>query len=333
VSPFAVSGQGPGNVLVGLVTDTSPVGFSPPSHQTIEIARKTGGTAWLVVLETLRAHKSNLGDILSHQLIKVRGIVDPFEFWNNTSYYYGVEISPALAVSLGYGVIFPLGVAGMLVLLPAWRRMSLFYSYLFASMAVQMITIVLARFRLALVPVLILGAAFFLVELLSTLRRRQFSRAVALVTLVLALSLFQQLLAPVTPGRSHIRAQEYILAAQAYEQEKRYELALLELARLRENLGQATPQVFEGHLRIKWAADLLLHGNREAARRQVQLAQKVYTEAGDDTGTALYNSGIIYIMLGEPDKATEFFEEYLNRHPHGPKAHEIRDLLASLEKS
>jgi len=329
--PLAMSGQGIGNIMIGFVADMQPAGFSPLSERALEISREARGGVFATIIETIRAHKEDLGSLISHEFTKLRAIVDPFEVWNNTSYYYGRDISPALAPTLGYGVIFPLGLAGALVLLPAWRQMGLFYSYLLASGVVQMITFVLARFRLSFVPVLILGAAFLLVQIVSTIRRRQIARGVALVTIALLISLAQQIFAPIANRRSAVRTQEYILASKVYAQDKRFDLAVLEMSRLHEKLGQTTPQasMVEGHVRIGLAEELMRQGDRDAARQQVQLAEKLYAEASDATGQSLYNLGVIYFRLGERDIAKAFFDQYLNLHPEGSKADKIRELLSS----
>src|SRR6185295_11427146 len=102
-----------------------------------------------------------------------KALKDAFEIPNNVSFYYGQHISPILRWLPGYAVLFPLGLAGCLISLLSWRQRSLLFVYALACVTWLMIISPLSRYRLSLVPVLIVFAAGLLVRLIDVVRLKQ----------------------------------------------------------------------------------------------------------------------------------------------------------------
>jgi hypothetical protein len=335
--PLAVSVQssrGAAILALGFAADGPRVGFRllTKDDDLIAIAQRTGGQLLPTIEETLRSHGGHFWTLVERQWLRLGALVAPAEIPNNTNYAYGREISPVLKLTLGYGALFPLAVAGFLLL--ATRRPWLLWAYLFASMSVQLLTFTLARFRLSLVPVLILGAAFFLVQVIDAIRRRDVRRSVAYLALAATASLVQQSAALLPNPDASFRLTEYLWASRVYKSEGRFDRAVAEMALYRERArgkpgeekGIARAAAHEGDYQLVWAAALLKEKRNQEARRHIELAARVYAES--DHVAYPYNLGVMYAELGEPAKGSEFFRLFLERAPEGPRADEVRRLLA-----
>ena len=337
--PLATSVQGTDSILIGLAPDASPIGFQAPSERgaAVAIARRTEGRLLATIREALLRYREDPWRLARRQLRKLRALIDWFEIQNNTSYHYGRDISPLLRWTIGYGLIFPLAVAGFVLLLAERRRQGLLYAYLLAALAVQMITVVLARFRLSLLPPLILGAAYCVTRVLSAARERKAARAVAVLAVAVGASLLQQWVSSRTPPQRYLRLAEYHLAAQVYASHQRYAAAVGEMARFR-RIARGVPgrepearlaAATEGDLRTLWVQELLQLGRRAAARRQIERAEQAYAEV-PRLAYPFYNLGLIHSQLGDHRKARRFWSRFLELAPAGPKSEEVRRRLSQL---
>jgi hypothetical protein len=96
-----------------------------------------------------------------------------------------------LRALLRYGLIFPLGVAGLAFSIPAWRRHLLLYLYLGITIATLLISLPLARYRLPLATVLILYAGLAVIHLFDAGRARRWMLLAASVSCVVFAALMQ----------------------------------------------------------------------------------------------------------------------------------------------
>ena len=336
---FAVSTQGLGNVFLGLRADVDPVGFGLTPDKVISTALETEGKLNNYVRESLRSFHGDYGALLAHQLLKVRGILDPYEHPDNVTYYYGRDISPPLAFTLGYGLVLPLGLAGFALMLARWRQYSLVTLYLFVAFAVQMLTMVLARFRLTLVPVLILGAAYCVITAIDLIRARNFARVAVVLSMILAIAAVQHLWAPredpwATSSR-YWQLLERVTVARVYASRGQYDRAVHEIGPFRERIRhvQAAKDVFdlasveEGDYHLQWARDLLEQQKPDEARQRTLIALEVYTEQ-TRYGYPFYNLGTMYLKLGEPETGRGYLRQYLEVEPDGSQSAKARSLLA-----
>jgi len=342
--PFAVSVQGPGNVLAGLSAGNLPVGYTPNPLMD-PIRERAGHSLFAAAREALRTHEGDYAGLFRQQFLKLRGLVEPFEMPNSESYSYGLEISPVLAFTLGYSLIFPLGAAGLLLLLRSGPRSSLLYWYLAAALVVQLATFILARFRLAFVPVLILAAAFTIVSILDRIRGRQLVQAAGALALVFVFAAIQQLWAPVVRSEEFLRQTEYVYAAKTYAAERKFDRAVNELVQFRRkaerglaaspgrffNAGAvAEAAVLEGGYHLEWASHLIEHKNTDEARMHIGLAEDAYANQPEQ-GLASYNLGLAYLKVRDRDRARMFLARYLELEPEGSRADHARRLVTLLE--
>jgi 4-amino-4-deoxy-L-arabinose transferase-like glycosyltransferase len=326
---LAVSGSGPGSFALGHAADSHPVGFRPgPSLKAI--LQAADGRTLVAVRETLATHHGNWASLAGVELTKLRGLVDPFEVPDNASYDYGQDISAVLRFALGFGVIFPLGVAGVVVAARRGRHRGLLLLYLGCVLFGLAFSIVHARYRLALVPPLIILAAAFVVWVFDTLRAGQIRTAAVAVGLAGVLGIAQQVLAPLTPRGEYVRAHEYFLAAAVYESRRDWDHAAAEMERLRDRarasrvLAPRLPTV-EARAHHYHALGLLEAGQPTAAEQQLLDAI-----ASDPRLPAPYFVlGMLHMTAGGDGAAgRRYLERFLELAPVGPPADHARALLA-----
>jgi len=290
--PFALSNRALSSFITGNAADSVPVGWAPIPGTMRMILQRSDGKLLPTVWETLRTYQGNYGAFLFKELLKVGGLVDAHEeTGEGVSFYYGLEISPVLRLTLRYGFIFPLGAAGLLVSLPTWKRHRLIYIYLAAVVGALLFAMVQERYRLTLVPVLILFAAALFIWLADALRRKQGTRVLVSLGLVLGITMTQQVWIPLLKksmgyGKGYGWGRQFLAAAKVYESEGQFDRAVAEMVRLRERARRNArittmkpiAALLEGEYRTKWAGQLLQQQRWDEARRELQLAEAAYAE-------------------------------------------------------
>ena len=339
---LSISNRTAEGFIEGNAADGFPLGLLHPASMQAILDRSNGRT-FAVIKETLKTHAGNPHRFVELQLLKLRGIADPFEIPNNLNFLYGLEISPILRLTLCYGVIAPLAVVGFLCSLKIWRQHLLIGLYGLATLGSLMSTIILGRYRLVLVPVLIVYAAVGVATIIDMLRRQQMARAVAALALTLGIAGIQNWLLPIpflrTMPEYSVDGPTYFLSARIYAADGRFDRAVEELRRLRLQ-GQRYPNfpeqlrsisLYEGDYRVAWAVQLLDEGKPEAAREQLVLAEATYADQFH-LSRPHYNLGILYLRFAELAKTRAFFERFLEVEPDGTRADSVRQLLAGLER-
>ncbi len=334
---FSLSQRAAETFIIGNVADGIPVGLPgfPPSMK--GILERTDGRLPAVVRETLATYHGDWLRFVKLQVYKLRAIVDPSEVPNNFAYGYGIEISSVLRLCLGYGFLLPLGLAGLVLSVPGWRRHVLLLLYGGSMLGALMFTSVVGRYRLVLVPVLILYGASGVVCLIAAIRGRRAAHAVGYLALVAGFALVQhQVLAlPGSRVKSATFQSEYMLSAKVYADAGQYDRATAEMERFEERfrkLGVMTnlaagASLFQGDYRAMWARQLLEQGKEVEARRQIDLAAAAYASYMR-LSAPNYNLGLLYLRLGEVAKARRYLESFLALEPTGPQADRVRQILS-----
>jgi len=339
---LAFSNRAAEGLIEGNAADGFPVGLThPPSMK--GILERSDGRLGRVAWEVARTYTGDAPAFARVLLLKLRALVDPLEVPNNLSVSYGREISPALRLSLTYGAIFPLGVAGFALALGACRRRGLFLLYALAVVTALVSTIVLARFRLALVPVLIVCAAAGLVWCWDAARTPRAGRVAAYAALVIGSAAAQHLAAPIPALRDMpdlaVYPPEYLLAAHIYAHDGQFDRALAQIARLQARAAERpafadlarAAALSETELRTLWAGRLLAAGRRDLA---IEQAAKAAAALPSPPGSAspLYDLGALFARLGEPGRARAHLQRFLAAEPAGPRADRARRALADLDR-
>lgn len=259
------------------------------------------------------------GAFWSHQARKALLFWDGFEPPQNVNYYFFRWHLPALRWPLlPFWLAAPLGLVGMV--LAGGDRRRLLPLYLFAGTYFLSVVafFVIARFRLPLVPVLLVFAAFALVRIAEALRagRPRVALLSGLAVLVLALA--------ARPGAgSHVYPPDlavygYILANRGRLPEA---IALL---------GRAV-EAWPDNVRLSYDLGSMLLGEGrypEALTRfeAVLRIDPAHPGAWRRAGLAVYLAG------GDRSRAAEFLRKAISLDPQGPGAAEARRVLAAVEQ-
>jgi hypothetical protein len=334
--PFALSNRAAETFIEGNAADGNPVTMViPPSMP--GILERSQGRLWAVLQGVLATYHGRWTSFFQVQLLKLRAVTDPFESPNNVSFAYGLELSPLLRMTLGYGIVFPLAVAGLLVSLKGrWRQHSLVAFYGLSVVGGLTATMVLGRYRLDLVPVLILYAAALLVYLAEAVRERNGRRAVVTIGLIVAASLTQQTVVPLSEGmKVRVHSPEYRYSAEIYAREQQFDRAVMETARFLAH-ARASPLLsgFVPKIEIEYrqllARRFIAQGAREEARQQIDLALAILARVPQPYSDTYLKFGQLYLLLGEATKARPFLARFLELEPDYSGAGELRDLLSRL---
>lgn len=337
---FAFSNRAAEGIIEGNAADGYPVGLiHPPSMK--GILESSDGRLAAVVRETLETYRGNWRRFMRLELLKLRALGDPLEVPNNLNFYYALEVSPVLRFTLRYGLIFPLGLAGLILSLRVWRPHLLLMLYALSSLVGLMTTMILGRFRLVLVPVLILYGAAGLVWLFDAMRARRIGGGISYAGLFLGVAALQHLVLPIAEVRDMdrltVHRPEYLLAASIYAQDGEFERAVAEIERLQVKARERPSfaplamdaSVYQGDFRVLWASDLVKRQRRDEALREAERAEAAYA-VRPELAYPLGNLGLLYMRLGDRAKARAFLERYLALEPEGETAERFRRLFEEL---
>jgi 4-amino-4-deoxy-L-arabinose transferase-like glycosyltransferase len=240
------------------------------------------------------------------------------EISNNEHIYFLRRYSWPLRLSLGHwGIYFPFGLVGPLALVGmalAWRRLGRRVIPLLAYVVLFMGSVVLffvcARFRLPVVPVLLLFAGFAALELVERARRgrrRVTAVAVALLLLVIGLNCDPYGLRPAVFGSQALSyidlGVHYVNAGDTVEAEK----LMRKAAEL--DPGHPAPHAWLGRIALERGdmveAEAAL---RMATRGDPVLFRDVVTRAQRDLGR-------LAMLNGWPDRALAVYQAALSLDP------------------
>lgn len=148
----------------------------------VKIRHETGGKMLRAVGECLNTFDS-FERFWKVYKQKINGMFMWYEIPNNMNYYLFREIAPFLKIlPVHYFFIAPLGLAGLLLGIWIYRKKILPLVLLtIVSMAPMMIAGDLARYRTPLVIMLSIFAAYFLIEVITQLREKNFKVALSAI--------------------------------------------------------------------------------------------------------------------------------------------------------
>lgn len=173
--------------------------------------------------KTVEEIQGNVGRWLKLEGNKLKYVVNAYELPNNRNYYFSKQFSKLLYLPLvTYGLILPLAMAGVVISWRRWREHGMLCAFLLAHVAGILAFFVLARYRLVMVPILLIYAAVTLVWICrQVVSRRHWRLALLVILLIPSYALTYQKVA-----RTSYRA-NYINLANAYRDLGKPEEALL----------------------------------------------------------------------------------------------------------
>lgn len=325
------------NVVVGAptfsVSNRAMEAFVLWNAPSSSVIKQSQGHLSRAIMATVHYHSA--GSLLALQLNKLNMLVSAQESPNNTSYDYGLGHSPLLRWMLGYGFLFPLGLAGLVLSIKSWRHELLFLLYGLAAFSMLLLTSPIARFRLSIIPFFVVFSALALVRFARAIHARHAGLAFKILALV-AVSVLIQWTAPDRPGGSFYG--DYHATISAYKKRMDFAAAAAEAARFyaAAQSNGATAEAnkaaaLEGDARVWWALQMLREGNAALANEQAGLAAAAYANH-PNAPRASFNLGVLYAALGQNAKARALLKQFLETVPQHPRAAAATELLSRLQQ-
>ncbi len=278
------------------------------------------------------------------------------EVTNNEDSYYFTQFSNTLrflmwhkGVAFPFGIICPIALVGIVVSLRRWRKLLLLYGFVFLYMLSVILFFVCARYRLPVIPTLLVFAGYTIDYGIKKLRLREYRQfSFCLAGVILVGILVNINIHGVTDMN---RAQAHLFGGIAYEEVKNYELALEEfrmaikyapenrqayhsLGTLYARMGKynAAEKAFKKALEINPN-----YAHTHFNLGTVYTAQSKYDEALNEYETAFgidpnyehaaYWAAVIYERLGRWDEALKKLEKVLQINPRNEQARSKMNFL------
>jgi len=255
---------------------------------------------------------SNLGTFTGVTVRRFLMLTNGFEIPDNYNIPFMARFSWVLAAPLfTFGLfVAPLAAAGICLSWPERRRFALLYLLLAAYLASILFFFVFGRYRLPLIPILILFAAFAVV---TVARRRAMPRTAAIIFFA-TLTAVNLPLPESIGGYRDFRTAHYNLGIY-YATHQRPAEAAAEF----ESAARLNPE-FLRDPRLVWALGQAYEKSGQAPR-----ALEKYREAlrlDPTSAEAPYRTGLLYFDEGMYDRSAEYLAEALRRDPRYPEAAE-----------
>jgi 4-amino-4-deoxy-L-arabinose transferase-like glycosyltransferase len=315
-------------LIVGNAPGADPAGFHvPPSMRTLLEASQA--SVWGATREILRSYEGGYERLLVNLLRKLRALAGPFEIPNNVSYDYGREISPLLRFTLGYGLLLPAALLGIVLVRPRRPPQFLLLLYGAAVVAGVLATLVVARYRLPVIPVLAIFAGVFISRLIAFARQGRNKLLIASLVSFGGLAYVIHAWVPVSVTDRAVKVGDYTEAAKYYMSRGEWNNAFEETRRLIRRLER-----FEWGrnglpaLHSQAAYFLIKLGRIDEARSELAMALRI--EPGDPD--ANYRMGMLLWSSGAPGEGRIYLERFLQATPTGGRADSVRALLAGSPK-
>ena len=224
--PLSSSSVGAVTFTFGNAADVSGVKFET-SRFTREIMLESGGALWPTVISTLKTHHRGFPSIAGQMGRKFLAFFQGYETPNNADYYYACLHSTFLKWgTFTFSVIGPLGLLGIFLSRKEGRGFLLLYFYLGGILVQILLFYYISRFRLPGVAVLIIFAGGAGEMIIGLLRKKDKTRGLAVILVVLALYL--ALSPPWVPAR-RINCDDFVTVAGFYALRGDYSVADREL--------------------------------------------------------------------------------------------------------
>ena len=233
-----------------------------------------------------------------------------FYFYKNFSSLFNLLLTKSV-LYLPFGVIGPLSILGMVIGLRNWRRYLLLYLFVLSYAISVVIFFVCSRFRMPVIPLLIIFGSFSIWWLLEKIKKKN------LVDLAISFSVLFILMLWLNTGREKIftedqqNAQDHFNLAMSYQNLGKVGLAIQEYqSTLRYDPGFANAYNNLG----------IIYG--ELGKTELAITQfKKAIQFEPDNAKAQFNLGIIYQRADSLNQAEEVYLKAIQIDPQYESAH------------
>jgi len=271
------------------------------------------------------------------------------EVTNNEDTYYFNYFSNELkllmwhrVLAFPFGIICPLALVGIVVSRKLWRKLLLLYGYTFLYMVSVVLFFVCGRYRLPVIPILLIFAGFMVDYGIRKLKFHQYKSFTVCLAVIIVIGILVNVNIGGTTDRNRARA--HIYGARAYQNLENYESAVKEYKDAIEiepddiealhGMGIAYIDMDEYNLAEKTLRKLLgivpYYAPAHFDLGAVYVAQGRYPEAENEYETALEIdpnferaavwAALVYEKLGQQDEALKRWEKVLQINPDNLQA-------------
>ncbi|MBN2541585.1 tetratricopeptide repeat protein [bacterium] len=246
--------------------------------------------------------KSKPSEALSLYLRKIYFLFNHYEIGNNGNLYFIKSYSPILNIPIGFWLICPLGLLGMI--LSIRRKHSLLLTIFFTLYSISVLLFfVIARLRLPLVPILVIFSSFSIFEIYAFISQKRWGKLVLSSTILAVLFVLINLnflnISTSDPAYSHFQLGNVSLRQGYYERAMdEYSEAL-----------KLYPGIPDAHLNM---------GSILFEQKKYESAIKEFNseiEVNPTNAEAYANLGVIYRILSDTIHALEFGEKAIEARP------------------
>ena len=320
-------------LIQGNAVDAEPVGYGLPESQ-LSLLRRADGDTGTLIREILNDYDGQYGTLVYHQWQKFLYLFDVDELPNNMDIRYAERLSPVLAVLPGYGVLLPLGLAGLLLIWPALRRdprqVSLVLLFFGALVATLIVPPVLGRYRMPLAPYWMLFSGYFVSMAWDQLQQQRAMRVALYALLLIACVIFQRAVVYnlLTFDRvlKGYQLAEFDLAQRIYTERSEPDRAADQLDIMLNEWhargggafeNELWTRYHEGQQRIDAVNRFIDHDQLAKAKAQLRKAEAAFNQSFDDQGQAYFDIAAIWRDLGETEPMARNLNKFLERNPDG----------------
>ena len=280
--PLSLSTRAIEAFLYGNAAHAPVVGVTIPAA-TRSILEQADGRLWTAVRLTLATYHGDWLGLLGREAFKLGAIFSSYEPADNVSWYYFVDRSPLLRLSLHFGAVLPLGLIGLWLDRRYAAQHRILWYFLVAGVWGLMFSTIVARYRLPLVAVLLVYAGVTVDWAGRQIAGGRWRAALAAGVAAIGIAVpSASLLGPVA-RRHRYRADEFMLAGQVYYRHGQAERAFEEL---RAGLDKAyagpdQPALPRGYHELTLTFVRLAHDLRRYRDAAAELERVAATHAAD----------------------------------------------------
>lgn len=280
--PLSLSTRAIEAFLYGNAADAAVVGVTIPAA-TRSILEQADGRLWTAVRLTLATYHGDWLGLLGREAFKLGAIFSSYEPADNVSWYYFVDRSPLLRLSLHFGAVLPLGLIGLWLDRRYAAQHRILWYFLVAGVGGLMFSTIVARYRLPLVAVLLVYAGVTVDWAGRQIAGGRWRAALAAGVAAIGIAVASASLLGAVARRQRYRADEFMLAGQVYYRHGQAERAFEEL---RAGLDKAyagpdQPALPRGYHELTLTFVRLAHDLRRYRDAAAELERVAATHAAD----------------------------------------------------
>jgi tetratricopeptide (TPR) repeat protein len=233
------------------------------------------------------------------------------EVTNNEDTYYFTRFSSMLrllmwhkGLAFPFGIICPLALVGIIISRRYWRKLLLLYGFIFFYMVSVILFFVCARYRLPVIPILLIFAGYTIHYCVERLRSRQYKRFVYPLAGAILIAILANI--DIQGATDRGRARAHLYGGKAYVARGNYELAIQEY--------QEAIEIVPDHLQANHGLGIVYMD-----LQQYDLAEQTFKKVlGIDPylAPAHFNLGSVYVAQNKYAEAANEYEAALEIDPN-----------------